>query len=147
VAALLKVATLSGDLARAKREHDAERERARPAEPPVPAGGGEALFMRLLPVLDNIARASRHAQAGAPAATIAEGLVMVLGQLDDALAREGIRRVPAVGLRFDPAQHEAVEHVADVAPAGTVLREELPGYVVGTRLVRAAAVVVSKGGG
>ena len=38
---------------------------------------GEALLGRLLPVFDNLARAQQHADQGAPASAIAEGLRMV----------------------------------------------------------------------
>jgi molecular chaperone GrpE len=106
---------------------------------------GEALLERLLPVFDNLARAQQHAGKGAPAAAIAEGLRIVQGQLDEALARSGVERVPTVGQLFDPSRHTAVEHVEAPEPAGTVLRELLPGYMAGGRLLRAASVVVSKG--
>jgi len=121
--------------------------RAQEDRPTVPATGsldGEALLGRLLPVFDNLARAQQHAE-GAPAAAIAEGLRMMQDQLDEALARSGVERVPTVGQLFDPSRHAAVEHVEAPEPAGTVLRELLPGYMAGGRLLRAASVVVSKG--
>ena len=70
---------------------------------------------------------------------------MVLRQFVDALGREGIARVPAVGKPFDPSVHEAIQQVetSDHAP-GTVLAEVQPGYLQGERLVRAAMVVVAK---
>lgn len=106
---------------------------------------GEALLERLLPVFDNIACAQQHAAEGAPAAAIAEGLRMVLVQLDEVLARSSVERVPTVGHVFDPARHAAVDHVEAPEPAGVVLREVLPGYTASGRLLRAPSVVVSKG--
>lgn len=106
---------------------------------------GEALLGRLFAVFDDLARAQHHAEQGAPAAAIAEGLRIVRGQLDEALTRSGVERVPTVGQVFDPGVHAAVEHVEAPEPAGTVLREVLPGYTTGGRLLRAASVVVSKG--
>ncbi len=106
---------------------------------------GEQLLTRLLPVFDNLVRAHHHAEQGAPATAITEGLRMVLAQIDEALARSGVERVPTVGQLFDPRWHAAVEHVEAPEPAGTVLREVLPGYSAGGRLLRAASVVVSKG--
>ena len=45
---------------------------------------------------------------------------------------------------FDPARHEAVGTVSDPrAPAGTVLHVVRPGYGVGERQLRPAAVVVA----
>jgi len=106
---------------------------------------GEALLGRLLDVFDNLARAQQHAEQGAPASAIAEGLRIVQGQLDEALARSGVERVPTVGQLFDPSRHAAVEHIEATEPAGVVLREVLPGYMAGGRLLRAPSVVVSKG--
>lgn len=106
---------------------------------------GEALFKSLLPVFDNLSRAQQHAEEAAPAAAIAEGLRMVRIQLDEALARSGVERVPTVGHAFDPGKHAAVDHVEAPEPAGVVLREVLPGYTAGGRLLRAASVVVSRG--
>ena len=76
---------------------------------------------------------------------MADGLAMVQRQFVEALAREGIVRVPTVGQPFDPSVHEAIQQVetADHAP-GTVLAEVQPGYTQGDRLMRAAMVVVAK---
>lgn len=113
----------------------------------LPAAGaldGAALLERLLPVFDNLARTQQHAEQGAPPAAIAEGLRTVRGQLDEALVQGGVERVPTVGQLFDPSRHTAVEHVEAPLP-GIVLREVLPGYTAGGRLLRVASVVVSKG--
>lgn len=136
------------EAANARAEDGAQVPSEQPIAPGNTASGaldGEALFKRLVPVFDNLSRAQRHAEEGAPVAAIAEGLRMVLGQLDEALAQSGVDRVPTVGHVFDPARHAAVEHVEAPEPAGVVLREVLPGYVAGGRLLRAPSVVVSKG--
>ena len=68
------------------------------------------------------------------------------GQLLDALAREGLRPVEAVGLPFDPNVHEAVGTDGSAAfPPQTVVEELQRGYWLRDRLLRPALVVVSVG--
>ena len=66
--------------------------------------------------------------------------------LDGALARNGLTRVPTVGLVFDPTKHEAVQLVELASPRGVVVEEAAAGYMDGYCLLRAAQVLVSGGG-
>ena len=120
---------------RARRDQDDERRRGR-----------EGLLKDLLPVFDNLERAVAHAEGAQDAKAVADGLRMVLKQFGDTLDRTGIKRVPSIGLPFDPTRHEAIQHLESTQhPAGVVLAEVQPGYMIGDQLVRAALVVVSKG--
>jgi molecular chaperone GrpE len=62
------------------------------------------------------------------------------------LEREDVRPIPAVGRPFDPHLHLAVgTEPGDGQPDGTIVREELRGYVVRNRVLRHAEVVVARG--
>jgi len=51
-------------------------------------------------------------------------VALIHQQLVEALGREGLAPIVAVGAAFDPARHEAVEMVAAPGrPAGTILEE------------------------
>lgn len=105
------------------------------------------LVKDLLPALDNLERALAAARQDATpgAASIAEGVGMVLRQFKDALAKVGVRELHVQGQRFDPAQHEAVETVTVAAQDdGKVMAEVQRGYMVHDRLLRPAGVVVGK---
>jgi molecular chaperone GrpE len=66
-------------------------------------------------------------------------------QFVDTLGRMGIERVSAVGKPFDPALHEAIQHLETTEyPPGTIAAEAQPGYKYGDRLLRPALVVVAK---
>src|SRR5579875_130371 len=83
--------------------------------------GNESLIRDLLPVMDNLERALRHAEAG------------------------GVRRIEAGGAVFDPAHHEAVAHVESTEhPPNVVVEEHQPGYRLHDRLLRPALVTVAK---
>ena len=108
--------------------------------------GQQQVLKDLLPVFDNLERAAQHADTAADAKAVADGVRIVLKQFETTLERMGIKRVPTVGVAFDPALHEAIQHVESPdQPAGVVLHEVQAGYTIGDMLLRAAMVVVSKG--
>ena len=54
-------------------------------------------------------------------------------------------RVKAVGERFDPNLHDAIQQIESAEhPAGTVVAEAMAGYRIGERLLRPAMVMVAK---
>ena len=105
----------------------------------------EQLLSALLPTFDNLERASTHAGSAPDVKALAEGLEMVLRQFKDALAGLGIERIATQGKAFDPAEHEAVQHVqSDEVPPGAIVQELQAGYRWQGKLLRPALVVVSK---
>ena len=71
---------------------------------------------------------------------------MVLKQLSDFLAENGLQPIDAEGQKFDPNLHEAIAHEpSDAVPEGTVVRQTRRGYRFKDRLLRPSAVVVSSG--
>ena len=67
--------------------------------------------------------------------------------LQSVLERHGITRIESLGQPFNAEFHQAMMEVEDpTKPAGTVVQELTPGYLIAGRLLRAAMVAVSKGG-
>jgi molecular chaperone GrpE len=117
---------------RVEKERQADRHR-----------GVELLIERLLPVLDAFDRAldARHSPADAEYRT---GFELIRRQLSDALAKEGLSRIEAVGKEFDPNRHHAIERVETADhPDGTVIDELQPGYTFHNRVLRPAMVRVA----
>lgn len=114
----------------------AERDR----EERVRRGVAESL-RELLPVADNLARA---ATAQGSLDDVRLGVEMVSRQLAEALRRQGVEAIEAVGRPFDPQLHEAVarEESAGI-DVPTVVAELQKGYVHGERLLRPAMVRVA----
>jgi molecular chaperone GrpE len=111
------------------------------------ARAGENVLRDILPALDNMDRAMRHKDAAADPSALVEGLAMIHKQFIDALARHGVTPFDAVGQKFDPALHEAIQQATspDHAP-GTVVSEFARGYMMGGKLLRPALVVVAAPG-
>ncbi len=99
----------------------------------------------LLPVLDNLQRATEAAESGAPVEDVVEGIRRTATSFENALAAAGVEPLESVGKQFDPELHEAVE-TAEVAPEdeGKVLEEYARGYKIGERLLRPAKVKVGR---
>jgi molecular chaperone GrpE len=96
----------------------------------------------LLQPLDNLERALASTKEETP---LSKGVGMVLGQLVEALKRNEIRRIEAVGKPFDPNQHEAVmQQPSADHPPGTVLQVLEQGYQYRERILRPAKVILAK---
>jgi molecular chaperone GrpE len=97
----------------------------------------------LLPAIDNLSLALKNAAASP--GDFRKGVELIYKQLQDALAKLNVQRVPAQGEPFDPRVHEAIEVVeSDAVPDHHVLEELQPGYRVKDRLLRPAMVKVAK---
>lgn len=108
----------------------------------------ENLIRDILPVVDNLERAVDAARDGGNGKSIVEGVEMVLASMRDLLKQQGVVPVESVGKPFDPARHEAIDHVAsDVHPPNTVVQEFHRGYQIGDRVLRPARVVVAGANG
>lgn len=104
------------------------------------------LLRDLLHVLDNLDRAIEAAEKNQNSGSLLEGVKMVAVQLNTYLEQHHCRRIPAVGLTFDPHQHEAIAQEPSVEhAAGTVTRVARHGYQLHDRVVRPAQVLVSLG--
>jgi molecular chaperone GrpE len=99
----------------------------------------------LLPVLDNLQRATEAAEAHASADVIAEGIRRTAASFESALAAAGVEPIEAVGETFNPELHEAVETI-EGAPEdeGKVISQHTRGYKIGERLLRPAHVKVGR---
>lgn len=147
--ALEEAAQMKEKWMRCAADFDNYRKRSRRDVADAEKKGRDGLLKDLLPVFDNLERATAHADSSGESATsvkaLVDGIGMVAKQFQDALSRLGLERIAAVGQPFDPGLHEAIQHLEtkDVPP-GHIAAEIQPGYRDGDRLVRPALVVVAK---
>jgi molecular chaperone GrpE len=105
-----------------------------------------SLLERLIAIVDNFELGLSAARAEGEGSAIYSGMSMVLKQLTDFLADNGLQPIDAEGQKFDPNLHEAIAHEAsDSIPEGTVIRQTRRGYRLKDRLLRPSSVVVSSG--
>jgi molecular chaperone GrpE len=105
-----------------------------------------SLLEKLVAIVDNFELGLAAARAEGATSPIYSGMSLVLKQLNDFLADNGLQPIEAVGQKFDPNLHEAIAHEssADV-PEGLVIRQTRRGYRFKDRLLRPSSVVVSSG--
>ena len=105
-----------------------------------------SLLERLIAIVDNFELGLSAAREEGEKSPIFSGMNMVLKQLTDFLADNGLQPIDAVGKKFDPNLHEAIAHEANPkVPEGTVIRQTRRGYRLKDRLLRPSSVVVSSG--
>src|SRR3954464_6205310 len=111
--------------------------------------GIERFARDLLSVADNLGRALSAVPGNLDAAmkNVVVGVQATERELQSVLERHGVTRIEAVGKPFNADFHQAMMEIEDPSvPAGTVVQEMIPGYLLAGRLLRAAMVAVSKGG-
>jgi molecular chaperone GrpE len=105
-----------------------------------------SLLERLVAIVDNFELGLSAAREQSDHSPIYSGMTLVLKQLTEFLADNGLQPIEAVGEKFDPNLHEAIAHEpSSDAPEGTVIRQVRRGYRFKDRLLRPATVVVSAG--
>jgi len=140
-----EAARFKDQLLRLAADFDNFKKRSRREMADVAKLAREDVLRELLPVFDNLERATAHAGTTTDAKALADGISMVIRQFLDTLSKLGIERVASLGLPFDPAVHEAVQHLeTSEHPPGTVAMELQAGYRTGERVLRPAMVVVAK---
>src|SRR6202161_4853149 len=118
--------TLLDRLARMQAEFENARRRASKEQQDYRDYAAVDVIKPLLPVLDSFERAM---QVKSEPADFRSGVELIYKQLQDALAKIGIRAIVAQGEPFDPHVHEAIEMVeTSEAPDHEVLEELQRGY-------------------
>lgn len=140
-----EAARLKDQLLRLAADFDNYKKRSRRELGDVAKVAREDVLKELLPVFDNLERATSHASQATDVKALTEGITMVTRQFLDTLNKLGIERIAALGLPFDPTVHEAVQHLETTEyPPGAVAMELQAGYRMGERVIRPAMVVVAK---
>ena len=103
------------------------------------------LMRELLNALDSFDLAIRNASPDSPAAeSMLKGFGLIHKQIQDTLARFGLKPIQAQGAKFDPEFHQAVATVEKPeVDENTVVEEMRKGYTLNGRLLRPAMVSVS----
>jgi molecular chaperone GrpE len=103
-----------------------------------------SVLLDLLPVLDNLERATLAAKQAGETGPLVQGVAMVHNQFLELLRRYHVTPIDAQGKPFDPNLHQAVmQQPAAGKPPNTVLQVVEQGYLLHDRVLRPAKVVVS----
>ena len=137
------IANLSDKLMRTAAEFDNYKKRSAKEKIEIFGNAVCDTVAKLLPVLDNLERATVSSEQNLNTEAMLEGLKMVKKQFEDALADIGISPIESVGEQFDPEKHNAVMTEESDKDENTVLDEFMKGYTYKDKIVRHSMVKVS----
>jgi molecular chaperone GrpE len=146
-----EAADLKDRLLRMAAEMDNLRKRAEREKAEATLYAASNFARDLLGVADSMERAlaavpaSERDAASDSLKNLLTGIELTDRELLNVFQRHNIRRLDAVGQKFDPNYHQAMFEVpTSEQPPGTVVQEIQKGYVVGERVLRPAMVGVAK---
>lgn len=137
---------LSERYMRLMAEYDNYRKRSQKEREALYADSVIAVIKEWLPVIDNLERAQQAALAAQmqDAKPIADGVLLILKQMSETLARLGVREIDCLGKPFDPNLCDAVLHVEDdTIDVSTVIEVLQKGYIRDDRVIRHSIVKVA----
>ncbi len=121
-------------------EYDNFRRRAAKERESTYADAYSDAVTQILPILDNMERATKFTDADA----VMQGVEMVLKSFTETLEKMGVFEIEAEGKEFDPNLHNAVMHIEDENIAENTVVEVLQkGYTKGDKVIRYAMVKVA----
>jgi len=145
-----EIAELKERYLRALAETDNLRKRAEREKQDAAQFAFSRFARDLLAVADNFERAldvmkpDKRATLSGETLSVIEGIEATHRQLVAVFERFAIRKIDAIGKKFNPNFHEAIAEVPSPAQApGTVFAIAENGYVIGERLLRAAKVAIT----
>ena len=100
----------------------------------------ELLVKELLPLIDDLEAAAKKTKNK----KAKKGFELILNKFMAILAKSGLKRIDAVGKKFDPYYHEAVLSEESDKPDGTILEELQKGYMFKSNVIRHSKVKVTK---
>ena len=128
---------------RLKAEWDNYRRRTEAERADERSRATQRLVEKILPVLDDMERALDHSSSAGDE-SFKEGISQVHSKLQSALESEGVSVINPKGEPFDANLHYALSKVENKkVPDETVVEVFQKGYLMGSRVLRPAAVVVS----
>jgi len=96
--------------------------------------GQENFIRELLPALDSLKIGAKENQ----------GVKQIKEQLEAIFKKYGLKEIKAVGEKFNPELHEAVEQVESKEDAGVIVEEVQKGYLLGEKILRVSKVKVAR---
>ena len=102
--------------------------------------------MCFLKVFDHFQLAVKAADEKHSFDVLHKGMEMIMSEFSRAFEELGVEKIDAVGKKFDPHSHDAIEErPSEDVPEGFVIEQWRCGYKMGSKIIQPAAVVVSSG--
>lgn len=107
---------------------------------------GEEIFLKILPVLDDLDRALKSVQESSDLEAVKEGIQLIYSKFSEYLAQQGVKEIEALHKDFDTDLHEAITKIP--APEkklkGKVVDIVEKGYYLNDKVIRYSKVVIGE---
>ncbi len=145
IIAKLEISELNDRLLRKQAEFENYRKRSAQERLDFLRTSKEEFALAVLPVLDSFQRAMDTQNQNHSVEDIHKGFELILQQFQKALEKEGVIAMSCVSEMFDPERHMAVSHKEEKGKKeGEIITEFQKGYLLNTKIIRPAMVVVAK---
>lgn len=106
--------------------------------------GQEKFMIEMLPIMDNFERALHASEQENTESKVVDGVVMIKKSLDEFFERNGVKKIEAIGMPFDPVKHHAVMSVESEDHSSDHVVEVLQdGYALNDKVIRPCMVKVA----
>ena len=105
----------------------------------------QKLALEICDVVDNFERAFTNAKPGDLENSFIQGILLIEKQLVKALEKEGVKKIEALGMEFDPEYHDALAHIPSDMDENIVAAIIQNGYTMHDKVIRPVRVAVSNG--
>ncbi|MEM0952320.1 MAG: nucleotide exchange factor GrpE [Cyanobacteria bacterium P01_H01_bin.74] len=141
-----KFLELQDQFTRLAADFENYRKRSRDEQSAAVQRGSENNILALLPVLDNIERATKTLTPTSDPSALFNGFSVIQKQLFQFLETVDVKKINTVGQPFDPKLHDAVSTMPNPDYAdGIIAHEAQTGYSLQNKVIRPAQVIVSSG--
>jgi len=107
---------------------------------------GEEIFLKILPVLDDLDRAMKAIQDSSDMEAVKEGMQLIYNKFKDYLNQQGVKEIDALHQVFDTDVHEAITKIPakDKKLKGKVIDITEKGYFLNDKVIRFSKVVIGE---
>jgi molecular chaperone GrpE len=139
-----KLIEMNDKYLRLSAEFDNYRKRTLKEKMDLTKMGGEAVLLKVLPVVDNLERAIQSIRETSDIQAVKEGIELIYSNFKEFLKQNGIQEIECLNKDFDSEIHEALTKIPAPAPEqkGKVVDIIEKGYYLHDRVIRYARVVV-----
>jgi molecular chaperone GrpE len=107
---------------------------------------GEEIFLKILPVLDDLDRALKSVQDASDLDAVKKGIQLIYSKFTDYLSQQGVKEIEALHQDFNTDLHEAVSQIPppDKKLKGKVVDVVEKGYYLNDKVIRYSKVIIGE---
>jgi molecular chaperone GrpE len=107
---------------------------------------GEEIYVKILPVLDDLDRAMKAIRESTDVEAVKEGMQLIYNKFQEYLNQQGVKEIEAIHQEFNTDVHEAVTKIPaeDKKLKGKVVDVIEKGYYLNEKIIRFSKVVIGE---